>query len=279
MRSKLTLTALLALAFSAVAASPALAAHSWGSYHWAQASASSTPSVTVNLGDNMVPSRSTNWPALFDGSSTTGANTVFNWSNLHLFPLGIGNPFADILESPSVAGANATSQKRCKAVSGRVEVCNARYGFNGWLGLAQIWTSGGHIVQGVAKMNDSYLDGSRYTDVNKQHVLCQEVGHTFGLGHTSEDGSDQNTCMDYSDDIGNPHTNEHDNEQINAIYRAHDDGGTSSTSISTKGSGKVRRLHKDVYVETFPNGVKKFTFVTFVSDAAAAAAPNDRVPE
>lgn len=278
MKQKLTVGALVALALSAIAAAPASAAHSWGGYHWSQAN-ESKPSVRVDLGDNLVQSRSTDWQAIFDGTSSTGANVVYNWSNLQLFPLLTGNTFTDILDTPAVTGANLTSQKRCKPKSGRVEVCNARYGYNGWLGLAQVWTSGGHIVQGTAKVNDSYLDSSRYTTVNKQHVLCQEVGHTFGLGHTSEDGTDDNTCMDYADAFDNPHTNAHDNEQTNTIYTAHSDPVSSSTSTSTTGKGKVRRAGKDLYVETFPNGDKLFTFVTFTDDAAAARAPKDRVPE
>ncbi len=32
--------------------------------------------------------------------------------------------------------------------------------------------------------------------------MCREIGHTFGLGHTSEDGSSQNTCMDYFSNTG-----------------------------------------------------------------------------
>ena len=282
MKRKLTISALVALALAAIAAAPASAGHSWGGYHWSQAKTSAT-SVRVDLGDNLVRTASSDWPAIFKGGPAypAGASVTFNWSNLHLFPLATtlgGNTFPDILETPPVVGANLTSQKRCRPKSGRVEVCNARYGYNGWLGLAQVWTSGGHIVQGAAKVNDSYLE-SGYRNDSKQQVLCQEVGHTFGLTHTSEDGTDDNTCMDYADAFDNPHTNAHDNEQINRIYTAHNDPVSTSTSTSTKGSGKVRRLHKDVYVETFPNGDKLFTFVTFTDAAAADRAPKDRVPE
>jgi len=279
---KLIAGVLVALTFSAIAASPASASHSWGGYHWAQAN-TSAPSVRVDLGDNLVSTRSTDWPAIFKGSPSTGASVSYNWSNLHLFPTLNGFPTpngsADVLETLPVTGANLTSQKRCKPKSGRVEVCNARYGYNGWLGLAQIWISGGHIVQGTAKVNDSYLDSSSYATAGKQHVLCQELGHTFGLDHTSEDGTDQNTCMDYADALDNPHTNAHDNEQINFIYRAHNDPPSTATSTSTKGNGKVRRLRKDLYVENFSNGDKLFTFVIFIDDAAARGAPTDRVPE
>ncbi len=285
MKHKLTISALLALALAAVAAAPASAGHSWGGYHWSQAKKSG-PSVRVDLGDNLVKTTSTNWPEIFrnkDGSLAytypTGASVVYNWTELELFPIPTGNVFADILDTPAVAGANLTSQKRCKPKSGRVEVCNARYGYNGWLGLAQVWTSGGHIVQGTAKVNDTYLDSGQYATAAKQHVLCQEVGHTFGLGHTSEDGTDQHTCMDYDRALDNRHTNAHDNEQINAIYTSHDDPASGSTSTSTAGTGKVRRVRKDLYVETFPNGDKLFTFVTFTDDDAAARAPKDRVPE
>ena len=55
--------------------------------------------VRVDLGDNLTRSRSTDWQAIFDGASETGANVVFDWSNLNLFPLGTGNVFADILET------------------------------------------------------------------------------------------------------------------------------------------------------------------------------------
>jgi hypothetical protein len=44
----------------------------------------------------------------------------------------------------------STSGKRCQPAAGRVEVCNAAYGKNGWLGLASVWLSGNHITQGTA---------------------------------------------------------------------------------------------------------------------------------
>jgi hypothetical protein len=74
---------------------------------------------------------------------------------------------------------------KCRPSAGRVEVCNGNYGDNGWLGFAQIWINSDHITQGAAKMNDTYL-GSVYSTTNKQHVICQEVGHTSGHGHQDE---------------------------------------------------------------------------------------------
>jgi len=120
-----------------------------------------------------------------------------------------------------VAGSDAQNiRKRCAMVSGQVRSCNASYGYNGWLGLASINITGGvHITQGSSKMNDSYFNGGGYNDTNRRHVMCQELGHTLGLGHTSEDGSDQNTCMDYSNDLGNPSPNSHDYQQLSTIYQ------------------------------------------------------------
>ncbi len=76
-------------------------------------------------------------------------------------------------------------------VAGKVRSCNASYGFNGWLGLASINITGGvHITQGYSKMNDSYFNGGGYTETNRQHVMCQEIGHTLGLDHQSTSGAD-----------------------------------------------------------------------------------------
>ena len=141
----------------------------------------------------------------------------------------------------SVAGG---SNKRCSAVAGTVQVCNGRYGNNGWLGLAQIWLSGSHISQGIAKMNDTYFDTATYNNPNeKLHVMCQEIGHTFGLGHTSEDGSSQNTCMDYFSNTGanagstlSTHPNQHDYDMLASIYQ-HLDSTTTIGAISTLPNG------------------------------------------
>ncbi len=191
------------IAFASVAF-PSLmsASHSWSTYHWAR---TSNP-FTVKIGDNMTSS--------WDPYLTTAAA---DWSA------------SSVMDTPIVAG---TSTKQCAARAGRVEVCNRTYGQNGWLGLAQIWLSGGHISQGTAKMNDTYFNMAAYNNPSeKLHVVCQEIGHTFGLGHTSEDGTSQGTCMDYyqnkTDDGISTHPNAHDYAQLESIY-AHLDSTNSS---------------------------------------------------
>jgi hypothetical protein len=230
-----------AAAFAALAA-PALANHSWGNYHWAR---TSNP-FTVPLGDNVTNTGASNWQGALAEAST-------DWTA------------SSVLDSPIAAG-QAGRPKRCAAVNGRIEVCNARYGPNGWLGLAQIWTSGSHIVRAVTKVNDTYFDGSQSTyDYDaERHVMCQEVGHGYGLGHQDESGADLNTCMDYSNALDNPHPNRHDYEQLGAIYGSHADA-TSTVSSVPSGSGRVIRaehgLRHSHIVESLGNGFLRHTFV------------------
>jgi len=83
----------------------------------------------------------------------------------------------------------------------------------------------GHIVQGVVKLNDSYFNTAKYNTVGfKNLVMCQEVGHTFGLDHQDETQTNINlgTCMDYTTNpVGPPsneHPNAHDYEELESIY-------------------------------------------------------------
>lgn len=180
----------------------AFASHSWGSYHWSR----TAPTVTLTLGDNV------------SGVWDTHLRTAeADWDQSTVLTLSVG--------------PGGTRPRQCKPTTGgRIEVCNALYGNNGWLGLAQIWLSGGHITQAVAKMNDSYY----MNEPEKLHVMCQEVGHGFGLGHTSEDGSSQNTCMDYyqnkdDNDWTSTKPNAHDYQLLEEIY-AHSHASSVATS-------------------------------------------------
>lgn len=192
----------------------ALASHSWGNYHWAR----TTPQFTLRLGDNLT---SASWKSHL-------AQTSSDWNS--------GN--TPILTAV-IAG---TSNKRCAMVSGTTQVCNGTYGKNGWLGLATINITGGvHITQGSAKMNDSYFNMPTYNNPNERlHVICQEVAHTFGLGHQSTDGSSQDSCMDYFSNTGananstlSTKPNQHDFDQLNIIYGHTDSFNTVLSAVAT----------------------------------------------
>ncbi len=201
---------------------PAEATHSWSSYHWA----STSNPFTLKVGNNVTSA----WTTEFATSNT-------DWSK------------STALDLAEVAGG--TTARRCRAVAGTVQVCNAAYGNTGWLGLASISITGGtHITQGTAKMNDTYFSTAQYNNPNeKLHVMCQEVGHTFGLGHTSEDGSSQDTCMDYFSNTGanasstlSTHPNQHDYDQLASMYAHLDSTSTvaASTSASSPSVGNDR---------------------------------------
>lgn len=208
----------LVLALVGVGSAPSDASHAWSTYHWGR---TANP-FTLQLGDNVTG----DW----DGHLATASA---DWS------------VSSVLDTTIAAGG--TTPRKCRATSGRVEVCNATYGRNGWLGLAQIWlTIGQHIAQGAAKMNDFYLGPtSTYTynnDAEREHVMCQEVGHTFGLNHQSEDGSSLNTCMDYyhntSDtDLLSTQPNQHDYDQLVKIYSHLDRFNSSGMASSPSGPG------------------------------------------
>lgn len=76
-------------------------------------------------------------------------------------------------------------------------------------------------------------------------MMCQEIGHDFGLDHQDESGADLNTCMDYSDALDNPSPNNHDYQQLQVDLRSprwddHDrelGGGAARESGAALGSG------------------------------------------
>ncbi len=255
----------LAIAFLgfSVTAVPSLtfADHSWGGYHWAR---TSNP-FTLKLGDNV----SSTWDSYL--------NTIItDWS------------LSNVLDLTKVTGS--TTGRRCGASAGRVEVCNTTYGNNGWLGLAQTWVSGSHITQGTAKMNDTYFNTATYnTPAWRNLVMCQEVAHTFGLGHQDEVFGNLNldTCMDYTNSPdSNQHPNAHDYEQLVTIYDEHPDAITTVGQTILAGkmppamrdidfSGKPqwgKKIHSskdgrnEVYKLDFGGGHKVYTFVIWATE-------------
>jgi predicted Zn-dependent protease len=212
-RSLLVVAALAAFAAFAVVAS---ANNTWSRYHWAR---TSNP-FTLRVGNNV----SSSWNTAFN-------TAVADWNS------------SSVLNLTTVAG---TAGSNCAMVPGTVQVCNAAYGANGWLGLASINIAGGtrHITQATAKMNDTYFNTATYNNPNERlHVMCQEVGHTFGLDHQSTNGRSLNTCMDYFSNTGSnatstlsTHPNQHDYDQLVSIY-SHLDSSTTIAANARGGAG------------------------------------------
>jgi hypothetical protein len=238
MRGRSFAVAVAVTAIAAISAPAAFANHSWNGYHWAR---TSNP-FTIKLGDNV--------SGLWEGMLQTASS---DWSQ------------SSVLNTTIVAGG--TRPKSCRATLGRVEVCSARYGNTGWLGVATIWLQSGtsHIVQGTVKNNDYYFGSSSYQYNNTaemQHVICQEIGHTFGLDHQDESGISLNTCMDYyhntsATDTKSTHPNSHDYDELSTIY-SHLDSTTTIGSSSLVPTGAVGESR---FVTRTSGGLTQVTFV------------------
>ncbi|PIQ76549.1 hypothetical protein COU78_02470 [Candidatus Peregrinibacteria bacterium CG10_big_fil_rev_8_21_14_0_10_49_24] len=239
----------------------AYATHSWANYHWGR----TTNPLPLELGDNVAA----NW----DANLTLAAS---DWN------------ISDMLDTAVVAGKS--NPRTCKPTSGRAEICNAKYGNTGWLGIAQIWISGDHITQGVVKLNDTYFNTTKYnTNAWRNLVTCQEIGHIFGLGHQDENFSNPplGTCMDYTDPDPTPnqHPNQHDYDMLAEIYTHLDSVNSYILSDGTDGGGKGggkggkgkpldidwnnpsewgRRVSEHIYERDLGNGNKVMTDVFWV---------------
>jgi len=199
MKRILLRTALLSCAVFAV--TPAQADHSWGGYHWSK----SGPKVQLEVRKAIT----SQW--------NSSVNTAINdWNQSSVVAL-------------TGVTASGVNTKKCNPVAGKILVCNASYGQRGWLGIASIWLSGGHISQATTKLNDTYFNKAQYnTPAWRALVACQEIAHDFGLDHQDEGFGAPNlgSCMDYTNDPdgggaygpSNEHPNAHDFDQLEEIY-------------------------------------------------------------
>lgn len=180
-------------------AAPLAANHAWRNYHWER---SSNP-FSLDMGDNL----SGPWPSDLSASSQ-------DWNS-------VGQQVISIDIVPG-------SSPDCTVQLGNIQACNGFYGNNGWLGIAGIAVEKGkHIVAGYVKVNDTYFASAPYNQWYwRQYVMCQEAGHTFGLGHVDEDfNTSTGSCMDYGDPIVNLHPDQHDSDMLQEIY-LHLDGSS-----------------------------------------------------
>jgi hypothetical protein len=238
-------------AAAGLVAMPAAARHSWKSYHWLR----TTTQITPPVGDNV----SSQW----DSYLTTA---VADWNR------------STFIESALTAGQ--TTPSTCDPKPGRIEVCNGAYGQNGWLGIASIWLVNGHISQGTSMMNDTYYATATYnTPAWRAAVMCQEIGHDYGLAHQDENFRTDatNSCMEYTNiPAGNEHPDQHDYDQLAAIY-SHVHSGATAPAPSFKSAGNSRATwgrsigvdahgRANEFERDLGNGVRMITHVTWVPE-------------
>lgn len=249
--NKLLIRVALISGAALIALTPAVANHSWGGYHWA------------GNGQNL--------------AIKVNTATSSQWNS------SVGTAISDWDQSTELTLTRATSSagtKKCNPIAGQILVCNDSYGQRGWLGIASIWLTSGHISQATTKLNDSYFNQAFYNTAGwRALVACQEIGHDFGLDHQDEGFNNVNlgTCMDYTNapDGGavggfnygpaNRRPNAHDYSMLNTVYN-HNDGSTTAAAstnfgirqvgkaapppLSSEGSGDSpaewgRAIHKD----------------------------------
>ena len=219
-----TFTLFVALAMLILGAAPALANNTWNGYHWAGgATDPHDGSITLALVNDL------------SDYKTQYSNVVGDWDGAP-GPLTLNSVLGG---TRPAACDNVATDAAGDAILGTIHVCNDAYGQNGWLGLARIWlASDGHIDAAVALMNDSYfqVQGSVYDDaIAQRHVLCQEIGHTFGLDH--QKGPKNHSCM--NDQWGLTDTsfqspNQHDFDTLKEIYGSSGSGGGDSNTCNPK---------------------------------------------
>lgn len=252
----------------------AYANHAWGKYHW-NLSTAQTEIAPLQIAKNITPE----WDA-----SLTIAATDWNQS---------------VLKNTVIIGTN--NRATCTPTPGRIEVCNHTYGENSWLGIAQVWAYRGkeaHIAQATTLLNDTYFSLPQYnTTAWRQMVMCQEVGHTFGLAHQDENFNNTNlgSCMDYTSDptgtldtngtSNNEHPNPHDFEMLKSIYAHLNDasgnvkgggkGGSRQTPVSTteidpaswgQAVAQDAQGKDSLFVRNLDNGMQLITHVLWVPE-------------
>lgn len=239
-RTAVLVTSALAVAALGFQMSTAHGKHSWSNYHWKRG----TAPVPFVLGHNLTDKK---WDP--DGMNETFLEqAAVDWKTQNEIDItGISND--DDIYSDVDAAKCEISNDYYGDPDGVIDVCSKEYGPNGWLGVAQIWvdTADGHIYEGVAKLNDTYFKSGTYDKPSwRDFVMCQEVGHVFGLGHQDEsfynpekvDANGTKTCMDYTsrpEDNGQP--NQHDYDQLQLIYNHNDEGEPDEVVDTGPGKG------------------------------------------
>jgi hypothetical protein len=217
----------VALVASVLLSTAALADHA-GSHHWGR---TANP-FTLKVHDNVTAA----WEPYLAQSQT-------DWSASAVLDLNV------------LWGQPASSARNCTSASGRIEVCNAKYGTTGWLSITSMSVSGDHITKVSTKLNDTYFNAAPYNaPAWRQYIVCRELGRSLGLGYqdTTANNANLGSCMDTTDDPdggagggspadpSNEHPNAHDYEELALIY-AHLDAADTYSLLFDGTADALRR--------------------------------------
>src|SRR5262249_18739586 len=112
------------------------------------------------------------------------------------------------------------------------------------------------------------------TPAYRRLVMCQEVGHTFGLAHQDENQTNPNlgSCMDYTRNPAGPpsneHPNSHDYAELVTIYAHTDSFSTPRSVTAAEGAAVASPLAGDSPATwgTLVSGASDSGASTFVRD-------------
>ena len=117
---------------------------------------------------------------------------------------------------------DSTDATTCTPAPNSIKVCNKNYGATGWVGIASVSILEVHIMSGSVRLNDHYFQLPQFnTAAWRASVMCQEMGHIFGLDHWDEDFTTNcDSCMDYSNQPVRL-SNKKDRDLLDEIYKGH----------------------------------------------------------
>ena len=173
-----------------------------------------------------------------------------------------------------VVNSRGGNRRVCQPRNGQVELCNAKFGENGWLGLSRIWIdSNNHIVKASITLNDTYFNQAPYKKAKaRQHTMCHEFGHVLGLDHNG-----QKSCMNDSHRsvMRDAKPSKQDFNRLKKLYRHKDRkatirdaaregarfGAASEPTVPVAATEGSFSASESVYVESLPGGGRLVTSI------------------
>ena len=176
----------------------------------------------------------------------------YHWQSGNLSPTVVDKTSSSLFNVPAAvtewSALGTPIQPQMASGGADVEVIVRRMNAN-WLGVARIWVDEqAHIQAGRVELNRRYLNALSADEWD--HVLCQELGHIWALGHNPDGvtgGTPDDTCMNGASHLGEyTSPNGHDADQLNAIYNhtdttgGGDDGGGGPDCEKNSNAKKCR---------------------------------------
>ncbi len=160
---------------SATTSASATNARNWNGYTWARSG---------NLSIQLVNNTSAKWTPYLETAAS-------QWS-------AAANIDYRVVTGPTVDASV------CSPSYGVIEVCSANYGKTGWIGMTNVYTSGGHVVMATVRYNDYYASTSAWyaSDAWYTNTSCHELGHALGLTHQDsvKNNANSGSCLDSTND-------------------------------------------------------------------------------